>query len=121
MDRYRNLPLSPEPLREADVIAVPVGEDQRPDVSGASAHRGQLAVDVLVVAGHSGVDDGHLAALLDEIRVDHAVVADAVDARRNLHDGLLPNQRRGVRLVSVVVGRGPCRWAHRKWTPRCGG
>src|SRR5690242_6321812 len=69
---------------------MPVGEDQRPEVGGCAAHRGQFAGDVLVEAGHPGVDDRHLAGLLDEVRVDHAVVADPVDSWRNLHDGILP-------------------------------
>jgi hypothetical protein len=58
---------------------MPVGEDQRPHVGGRPAHRGQFPVDVLVVAGYPGVDDGHLPGLLDQVGVDHAVAADPVD------------------------------------------
>jgi hypothetical protein len=87
--RHRDLPFAAQPLREPDVVGVPVGEHQRPDVGGRSAHRGQLPVDVVVEAGHPGVDDRYLTGLLDEVCVDHAVAADPVDAWRNLHDGIL--------------------------------
>jgi hypothetical protein len=43
----------------------------------------------LVEAGHPGVDDRYLAGLLNQVCVDHAVVADPVDARRDLHDEIL--------------------------------
>jgi hypothetical protein len=66
-----------------------MGEDQRPHVCGRATHRCQLPVDVLVEAGHPGVDDRHFAGLLDEVRVDHAVVTDPVDTWRNLHDETL--------------------------------
>jgi hypothetical protein len=75
------------------VVGVPVGEDQRLDVGGRAAHRGRLPVDVFVEAGHPGVDDRYLAGLLDEVCVDHAVAADPVDARRDLHDAILPPAR----------------------------
>jgi hypothetical protein len=42
-----------------------------------------------VEAGDPGVDDRYLAGLLDQVCVDHAVAADPVDARRDLHDGIL--------------------------------
>jgi hypothetical protein len=89
VDRHRDPPFAAQPLREADVVGVPVGEDQCPDVGGRAAHHGQLPGDVGVEAGHPGVDDRYLAGLLDEVCVDHAVVANPVDAWRNLHDGIL--------------------------------
>ena len=59
---------------------MPVGQDQRTHICGRPAHRGQFSVDVAVVTRHARVDDGHLAGLLDQVGVDHAVVADPVDA-----------------------------------------
>jgi probable F420-dependent oxidoreductase len=86
MDRHRDPPLAAEPLREADVVGVPVGQEQGADVGDHPAHRGQLAGDGPVVAGQAGIDDGHLAGVLQQVGVDEALVADAVDARCDLHE-----------------------------------
>jgi hypothetical protein len=88
--RHRDPSFAAQPLRKADVVGMPVGENQRLDVGGRAAHRGQLPVNVLVEAGHPGIDDRYLSGLLDEVCVDHVVVADPVNARRNLHDEILP-------------------------------
>jgi hypothetical protein len=85
MDRHRDLLLAAEALGEADVVAVPVGQDQGADVGDRPAHRSQLPRDVPVVAGHAGVDDRHLAGLLEQVGVDDAAVTNAVDALRDLH------------------------------------
>jgi hypothetical protein len=85
MDRHGDLLFAAEPLREADVVGMPVGEDQGPDVGDRSAHRGQLPRDVPVVAGQTGVDDRHLAGILEQVGVDHALVADPVNPWRDLH------------------------------------
>src|SRR5207302_5791473 len=69
---------------------MPVSQDQRTDIGGRPAHRGQFPVDVAVVAGQARVNNGHLPGLLDQVGVDHAVAADPVDARSNLHDPILP-------------------------------
>jgi hypothetical protein len=90
VNRHRDCPLAPQPLREADVVRMPVSQNQRTDIGGRPAHRGQFPVDVAVVAGHARVNNGHLPGLLDQVGIDHAVAADPVDARSNLHDRILP-------------------------------
>jgi hypothetical protein len=68
-----------------------VGQDQRTDIGRRPAHRGQFPVDVAVVAGQARVNDGHLPGLFDQVGIDHAVAADPVDARSNLHGRILPS------------------------------
>ena len=70
VDRGQDRPLAAESLGEAEVVAVAVGQHERPDVVERAAHRGQLAREVGPVAGHAGVDDRHLARLLDQVGVD---------------------------------------------------
>src|SRR6266540_4197068 len=63
-----------------------VCEDERADIGERPTHHVQLAGDVPVVAGHPCVDDRHRAGLLDEVGVDDAVVADAMNVRCDLYD-----------------------------------
>jgi hypothetical protein len=107
MDRHRDPLFAAEPLREADVVGVPVGEEQGADVGHRPAHRGQLPGDVPVVAGQAGIDDGHLAGLLQEVGVDEALVADAVDAWCDLHWGLLEPAGQVRAQPPTMAGREP--------------
>jgi hypothetical protein len=88
VDLRRDPAVRPEPLGEADVIGVAVGQDERADVVERPAHGGQLLRQIGPVAGHPGVDDRDLAGLLDEIGIDVAV-ADAMERRGNLHSPIL--------------------------------
>ena len=94
VDRHRDPSVAAEPLREADVVGVAVGEDERADIRGRPSHRRQLPGDVPVEAGHPRVDDRHLPRFLDEVRVDDALVAQSMDARSDLHRAEPPRARR---------------------------
>jgi hypothetical protein len=68
-----------------------MGKEQGADVGDRPPHRSQLSGNVSVVAGHAGVDDRHLAGVLEQVGVDDALVTDAVDPWRNLHSTMLPS------------------------------
>ncbi len=88
VDADRDAVLRADAFGEADVVRVPVREDQGADVLDRAPHGRQLAEQVTVVAGHAGVDDRDLAGLLDQVAVD-VVVAKAVQGRRESHELLL--------------------------------
>ena len=88
MDADRDAVLRADALGEADVVGVPVREDQGADILDAAPHGRQLAEQVTVVAGHASVDDRDLAGLLDQVAVD-VVVAKAMQGRRESHGPLL--------------------------------
>jgi hypothetical protein len=85
VDRDRDVSLRAEPLGEADVVAVAVGQDQGAHVLDRSAQRRELLRQVPVQAGDPRVDEGDLVRLLDQIGIDDAVISDAVDARCDLY------------------------------------
>src|SRR5687767_5422363 len=66
------------------MVDVRVSEYECPNVGECAVHRGKLARQVVPVAGRAGIDDGDLAAFLEEVRV-HEPRTDAVDPRRDLH------------------------------------
>jgi hypothetical protein len=101
VDRDRDVALLAEPLGEADVVAVTVGEDERAHVRDRPAHRRELAGEVAVQAGHPGVHDGDLVRFLDEVRVDDAAVPDAVADGGDPH--LEPSRRRRPRNLEGLV------------------
>ena len=80
MDRNRDPLVAAEPLREADVVGMAVGENERADIRDRPTHGRKLLGDVSVEAGDTGVDDRHLPRLLDEVRVDAAPVSQSMDA-----------------------------------------
>ncbi len=65
-------------LGKTDVIAVPVGEQDRAHIGQRAAHLGQRGGQKLVVTGHARVDDRHLPRFLDQVHVDD-VVADPMN------------------------------------------
>ncbi len=65
----------------------------RPDVVERAAHGGQFAREIAPVRGRAGVDDRHLAAGLDQVRVDEAR-SQTPDARTDLHADRLARRRR---------------------------
>ena len=71
-------------LGEANVIRVPVGQDDRLDVFDSVTHRSQLAGKIGVIRRQAGVDDRDRSALLDEIARD-AVIAQSVQGWSELH------------------------------------
>src|SRR5215211_1950364 len=75
-----------------------MGEEQGADVGARTAHHAQLTGDVTVVARHAGVDAGPLAGVLEKVGVDHALVADPVDARCDLHRNPLKPARSSTTL-----------------------
>jgi hypothetical protein len=81
-------PLAPGALGEADVVRMAVRQDDRLDVVKHSAHRREFGRQVRPVAGHRGVDDRDLAPLPQEVAV-HEAVAEAMDAVRDLHGGIV--------------------------------
>jgi hypothetical protein len=68
------------------VIAVAVGQHDAFDVGDRSADGRELALQVLVVAGEAGVDEGESFVGDDEVHGDD-VVADAAQAGGEFHEG----------------------------------
>src|SRR5205814_5262228 len=69
-------------LGEADVIDVRVRQEERAHIRQRTAHRLELARQILPVARRARVDDRDLATLLEEVRV-HQTHTDAMDPRRD--------------------------------------
>jgi hypothetical protein len=84
VDEDPDAALPAQPLGEADVVGVPVRQDEATDVVEGAAHRGQLGRQVLPVAGQAGIDDRDLAALFDQVAVDDAR-AEPAERFRELH------------------------------------
>ena len=66
----------------------PWGEHDAADVRDRTAHAGQLSLQIVPVAGQSGVDDGDAVLVVDQVGRDD-VVADAVQVRAESHRGHL--------------------------------
>src|SRR4051812_21416322 len=84
VDAHRHAPLAAQALREADVVDMGVGEHECANVTKGPTHERELIRKILPVAGGARVDDGDLASLLEQIRVDQPG-AEPVDARRDPH------------------------------------
>ncbi len=89
MDTDRPAPLGAAALGETDVVAVAVRQNYRSDVLEAAPHRGELSREVVPQAREPGIDDGDLAAVLDQVGVDDAVTADAANSGCDLHGFLV--------------------------------
>ena len=72
-------------LREADMVAMAVGQHDRPNVVEGPTHRGQFSGKIVPKAGQARIHDRDLAAIFDQIGVDDARAADASDPRCYLH------------------------------------
>ena len=88
-----------EPLGEADVIGIAVGQYHAADVGDRAAHLGELGQEIAPLAGHAGVDQRELAVLLDEVGVDE-VGSNPVQRGRELHRLVSPDRR------DVYLGHG---------------
>jgi hypothetical protein len=88
VDPRRHPELDAEPLGEADVVGVAVGQDHCPDVVERPAHCCELRREVAPETRQPGVDDRDLRAVGDEVGVD-AAVAEAVEAWGDLHSRIL--------------------------------
>ncbi len=116
VDEDRDATFAAESLGEADVVGVPVGQDDRPHVVERATHRGQLGRQVAPEAGQAGVDDRDLAALFDEVAVDEAR-AEPVERLRELHRDLpvvygLRSSLYYIAIIATVNSHGrttPCR------------
>ncbi len=86
VDEHRDAHLLTEPLGEADVVAVAVGQDQTADVRERTTDVVELALKVVPVPGEARVDQGDALGQVDEVRGDD-VVADAVQVGGELHGG----------------------------------
>ena len=115
VDRHREAALGPGALGEADVVGVPVGQDDGPDVVQGATHRRQLGQQVRPVAGHPRVDDRDAAGLLEEVHIDQAR-AESTDPVGDLHRPIVPpavrprpasgeheNARRNRRSLAVPI------------------
>ena len=87
VDVHGDARLAVQPGGEADVVGIPVREDERPHVAEALAHRGQLGLKWFPVARQPGVDDRDAVLTGDQVAVDD-VRADPAQAADNLHDNL---------------------------------
>ena len=54
-------------LGKTDVVDVGVGQDERPHVRERATHRRKLVRQIVPVTGRARVDDGDLAAVLDQV------------------------------------------------------
>ena len=77
--------VAPQSLRETDVVDVAMGQQDRRDIVERAAHGVELGCEILPEAGQTGVDDGHPAALFDEVAVDQARGAESMEMRGQLH------------------------------------
>src|SRR4051812_2073080 len=71
--------LAPRSLREADVVEVRMGEDQRAQVRARPADLRQRPPERVPGGGQAGIDDRDAVVVLDEVPVD-GPVGDPVDA-----------------------------------------
>ena len=72
-----------DPLGDADVVAVRVGEQQRVDVRDRPAAFPQERLELFMERGQAGVHEREPAVRLDEVEVDE-LVAQPVDPGRDL-------------------------------------
>ncbi len=86
VDVHRHLRLGAQPLGEADVIAVAVGQDEAADIGQRTTDQFELALEVAPMPGKARIDQGDPLRQVDEVRGDD-VVAQAVQAGCELHDG----------------------------------
>ncbi len=54
---HRDACLAVQPGGEADVVGIPVRQNERPHVAEALAHRGQFGLEQFPVSRQPGVDD----------------------------------------------------------------
>jgi hypothetical protein len=85
----RHTVLAAEPLGEADVVGVAVGEHHAADVGERPAHRLEFVGELVPLPREAGVDDGDALGRVDEVD-GHDVGADAVEGGAELHRCSLP-------------------------------
>src|SRR5689334_8462111 len=88
-DVDRHARFGPQPFGEADVVDVPVRQQQRLDVVQRPAEHSQLALQVIPQAGQSGIDDRELPAIVDQIAVDQARRPESMEMRSEFHGTVL--------------------------------
>ena len=94
---HRDAVLLVQAVQPPGVVDVGVGEQDRPDVAGPVPDRGETGLEPAGVAGVARVDQGQVAAVLDEEGADvparpegaALTLADAGDPRRQLHAAIL--------------------------------
>jgi len=77
VDVRRDAGLTVQPRGKADVVCVPMGEDERSHVVEALADRGKFGLKRFPVSRQPGVDDRDAILIDDQVAVDD-VRADAV-------------------------------------------
>ena len=77
--------VTPQALRETDMVDVAVGQQDRRDIVERAAHGVELGCEIVPQAGQTGIDDRHPAALFDEVAVDEARGAEPMEMRGQLH------------------------------------
>src|SRR5215203_5667790 len=70
MDAYQDALLLPQPLREADVVAVAVSQDDAPNVVQRVTQLGQFPFQLAPVARQTSVNDRDPGGGLNQVNVD---------------------------------------------------